>query len=200
MPRDDIAEHIGLRAWEDEGDTYDESTVGKFGRPGWHAWNNMSPEVEVCETAAQLVRMVRPLVLVETGVGQGYATRRIAAAMPADAVYHCYESDNGLREALRGLPFFTGPSVVLAEEQTPSVEVFAAADFAMLDSAVKFRDGEIRSWWEHAHEGAYVFIHDTGNGHPEWTPHFKHAQLIRELGIPGVFFANPRGSFLGQKR
>ena len=44
-----------------------------------------------------------------------------------------------------------------------------------------------------------VLVHDAGNGHPPDSPHARLGELIRSLGIPGVFLRNPRGGFLGIK-
>ena len=50
-------------------DLYDEQVFTPWAEPGWTAPNGMSPETEVCDFFASLVRMLKPEVVVETGVG-----------------------------------------------------------------------------------------------------------------------------------
>ena len=190
-----------LQPWHEEPGTVDESSFSPLAPAGWTAWNAYSPELEMCETAAQLVRMVRPTTVVETGIGQGYTTRRVAAALPEGATYHCFESDDDLRTALAGLPWFADhAAVVLSPLPTPPDEVLATADLTILDSGSDHRHDELRTWRRVARPEAFLLVHDTGNGHPEWTPHHRLRLLIEELAVPGVFLTNPRGAFLGQQR
>lgn len=191
---------LDLDAWTEEPEQTAE-TLGKHAVPtGWTRWNPMSPEVEFCETAGQLVRMARPLRILETGVGQGFTTRRVAAAMPEDAEYRCFESYGPLRAALADLPFFADPARVLVDADTPTVDDWRWVQLAILDSGNEFRADELRGWCDHAPADALLLVHDASRTHPEWTNHRKIADLIVELDIPGVFLPNPRGSFFGQKR
>jgi tRNA A58 N-methylase Trm61 len=41
----------------------------------------MSPEQEFCELVGALVGIVKPAFVIETGVGQGFTTRRVARAL-----------------------------------------------------------------------------------------------------------------------
>ncbi|MCC5953511.1 MAG: hypothetical protein JJU45_15580 [Acidimicrobiia bacterium] len=191
---------LNLDAWTKEPQQTDETQGPDAAATGWTRWNNMSPEVEFCETAAQLVRMARPHTILETGVGQGYTTRRVAAAMPPGAVYRCFEAYQPLREALNGLEFFADPSRMLVDADTPTVDDWQWAQFTVLDSGSEHRSNELHGWYEHAPDNALLLVHDANRTHPEWTNHRKIAELILELGIPGVFLPNPRGSFFGQKR
>jgi hypothetical protein len=191
-------ELLELNAWAREAALAPEET--KWGDPGWSSWNRYSPEWEVCEAVAALVQLVRSARLIETGVGQGYMTRRIAAAMPDEARLRCFESDDDLRAALEQLPFFAPDTAVdIAPVPTPTTADFAESVFTVLDSNFKFRVDELDAWWDAAPRRSFVFVHDVSNRHPEFTNHAKMRRHIQELGIPGTFFPNPRGSFLGQK-
>lgn len=188
-----------LEAWKREPNVRDERTFTPWADPGWLSWNAMSPEVEFCDFAAQLVRMVKPEVVIETGVGQGYVTRRIVKQMHTAQQLVCYESDPVVRRGLRKLSFFTQTGARVSEVAFPSASDFARADFTILDSEFSGRFEELRCWWANAPFGAVALVHDCGNRHGNNTGHAALPALIEELGIPGVFLKNPRGSFLGVK-
>jgi hypothetical protein len=186
-------------AWHVEPRPVDETTFTPAAAPGWHAWNEMSPEVEFCDFAAALVRMVQPSTVIETGTGQGFATRKIREQIGPGQRLLCFESDPEWRQALRALPCFDGRFCVLSESDGPSEADFGEAAVSLLDSRFRNRFSELETWWRAARPGALVLVHDTGNGHSPETPHARLGTLIRELGIPGVFLRNPRGGFLGFK-
>lgn len=191
--------HPLLKAWQHEPETNDEQLYTPWAKPGWRSWNAMSPEVEFCEFAATLTKMIQPLNIIETGVGQGYATRRVAAEVQDDQIFLCFESDQNLRNELAALEFFSQKGHYLAQYPTPRPADFAEADFVLLDSDFGVRSSELQGWWENAQPGSVVLVHDCGNGHDEGTGHATLAAFIQGLGIIGVFLKNPRGSFLGIK-
>jgi hypothetical protein len=186
-------------AWTSEPALEEERPLGKKDSPAWHRWNGMSPEHEFCEFVAALVRLVKPTLVIETGVGQGFTTRRIAAALPPGSLLKGFESDDAWRERLASLPFFDGVTTVLGNEPTPSDDDLAAVDLFVADSGVRFRPGEVTRWAERAKTGSFIVVHDTGNGHPARTPHHKMGELVTSLGISGVRLPNPRGSFVGRR-
>jgi hypothetical protein len=188
-----------LQAWHQEPAVRDEQTFTPWADPGWLSWNAMSPEVEFCDFATDLVRMMKPEVVIETGVGQGYVTRRIAKQMQTGQMLVCYESDPVVRRGLKNLTFFTGTGARVADVASPSAADFARAAFTILDSDFGERFEELKCWWANAPFGAVVLIHDCGNGHGSNTGHAALAALIEQIGVPGVFLKNPRGSFLGVK-
>ena len=186
-------------AWKSEPALGEERSRWNADAPAWQAWNPMSPEYEFCELVGALVQMVKPAFVIETGVGQGFITRRIAAALPPGSVLKAFESNRAWRARLASLPFFDGLTKVLADGPTPSDDELASADLFVADSARRFRPDEIARWAERAKKGSYIVVHDTGNGHPDWTPHHKLGELIASLAIDGVRLPNPRGSFVGQR-
>jgi hypothetical protein len=186
-------------AWQQEPSPIDETTFTPWARPGWHAWNEMSPEVEFCDFAAALVRVAQPPSVLETGTGQGFVTRRVREQIGPDQRLICFESNPEWRKRLQALPFFDGTTCVLSDKGAPDDDDFATAAMSVLDSGFPYRFAEVKAWWRAAQPGALVLVHDTGNRHPDWTPHARLAALIRELGIPGTFLPNARGSFLGRK-
>lgn len=189
--------HFEESGWFVEPEPCDEAAFTPWAQPGWRSWNSMSPEVEFTEFAGRLVRMLQPALVVETGVGQGYTTRRLAAGLGPDGRLRAYESDGYYRALLSRLPFFTEAGRELAPEPTPPPDALAQADLTILDADDELRYDEIRRWAAAARPGALVLVHDAGNDHPPGTLHHRVRALVAELGIAGRHLANPRGSFLG---
>jgi predicted O-methyltransferase YrrM len=190
---------VTVNAWQGEPELHEERSRWHPEAPAWHSWNQMSPEHEFCEFVAALVRMIKPRVVIETGVGQGYTTRRIVAALGPGATLMGFESDPAWRDVLSGLDFFDGEVAKLAGEPTPADDDLATVDLFVADSAQKYRSDEVSRWAELAKPGSLIVVHDTGNGHPKWTPHHRMGELIASLEIAGLRLPNPRGSFVGQR-
>ncbi len=185
-----------LAAWDREPEVVDESRWTRGAEPGWRAWNDMSPELEFCELVAAIARLARPASAVETGVGQGFVTRRLVAAMPPGSELACFEEWGDLREALRALAFWGRPGVRLADEPTPPDGALARADLVVLDSGWDRRFAELDRWWAAGKPGSLVVVHDAKPG--RMAGHSATAAKLRELGVPGTLLPNPRGSFLGR--
>ena len=190
---------LAARAWRGEPPVVDETAYTAWAMPGWHSWNNMSPELEFCAFACDLARMVQPSLAIETGTGQGFLTRRLTESLREGQRLLCFEAEPTWRDALASLPFFDDPRCDLSADETPNADEFAAAQLCVFDSGFPMRRRELELWSRSAPERAVVLVHDAGNRHPDWTPHADLARLIDELGIPGVFLRNPRGGFLGMK-
>ncbi|MGH2979069.1 MAG: hypothetical protein ACRDLQ_05470, partial [Solirubrobacterales bacterium] len=186
-------------AWEEEPSPVAEAAFSPGAGPGWRAWNEHSPEVEFCDFAGALVQLVEPAHVIETGTGQGFVTRRIREQIGPGQQLLCFESSPEWREALRALPAFDGTICTLSDEDRPGDADFSTAALSVLDSQLGHRFDELQTWWRAAPPGALVLIHGTGGEHADEPPRRRLAALIRELGIPGVFLKNPRGSFLGFK-
>ena len=87
-------------AWVSEPALGEEQSRWSASASTWRSWNRMSPEQEFCEFVAAVVRLVKPELVIETGVGQGFTTRRIAAALASGSVLKGFESDDAWRERL----------------------------------------------------------------------------------------------------
>ena len=190
---------LDASGWVVEPEPHDETLNTPWADAGWHSWNDMSPEVELCDLIVSLVVATRPNRIIETGTGQGFLTRRVAAVLAGDQQLTCFESDPTWRQALASLPFFDGQRCAISMDNSPAAGEFATADLTYLDSDFGYRLREIERWWHAAAEGAVVFVHDAGNGHGPATPHATVRAKIVELAIPGSFLANPRGAFIGVK-
>jgi predicted O-methyltransferase YrrM len=185
-------------AWQAEPDPVPEAAYSPAAGSGWRAWNGHSPEVEFCEFVATMVRLVQPALVVETGTGQGFVTRRIGESIGAGRLL-CFESDPEWRAALAALPFFDGETRTLSDQEQPAEKELAGAELTVLDSDFLHRAQELKRWWVAARPGAVVLVHGAANGHAPETPQARLGALIRELGIPGAFLKTPRGGFLGLK-
>lgn len=183
-----------VATWRDgESELVDESKFTPGCEPGWSSWNASSPELAFCQMAAKVAASVLGTV-VETGVGQGYTTRRVAKAMLPGHDLILYESNDEIREAIS--PWGRAN---LQSEPTPSKDVIKELQALIVDSAPPFRHQEIRLWAKYAKSGAVLIMHDAGNGHKETSNHCRNYALVRDLGLTGVKFGNPRGSVLAWK-
>ena len=185
--------------WGDEPAPHDEAAHTPWADQGWRSWNERSPEVEFCDFAAAVVRQMRPRVVLECGTGDGYMTRRLAAALGPDGELISHEADDELRGKLAGLPFFAKAAHRLSPQPGPNEVDLGRADVTVLDSGFDRRGAELEQWWRSARPGTAVLVHDTGNGHPPGSPQVRLGELVASLGIPGVRLGNPRGGFLGIK-
>lgn len=192
----DLPDHPLLDAWAAEPDLVDETEFTPWAPLGWRSWNAMSAELDFCEFVGQVARLVQPAFVIETGIGQGFSTRRIHRGQGA-GVHLCFESDQKLRTALVALPFFLESGPRLSSEDTPSDQEFALADLTVLDSDTEYRLDEVRRWRQSAKVGSVIVVHDCGNEHSSETIHSQLRKTIESLDIPGTFLCNPRGGFFG---
>ncbi len=193
------AQHFLASGWFGEGPTVDEIEFTPWGEPGWNSWNDMSPECEIADFFAAAARLLRPERILESGVGQGFTTRRILQHLQSDQYYKAFESDPLWRTMLSGRPEFHVQNAEVAIDASPSDDDYRWCDLAILDSDVSVRYTEIERWWQLARPDSAVFIHDAGNGHAAETVHAKVAHTIKSLRIPGRFLHNPAGGFVGWK-
>ena len=182
-------------AWNEHQSPVDETEFTPWAQPGWLAHNGQSPEVAVVDFVRHLIRMMQPLFVIETGVGQGYMTRGIVPAMNGTCRFVAFESDDEWRRMLWPLEFWNDrPHTTLSDRPTPTVEELATADLCVLDSEFFWRAEEIRAWNQYAKAGAVAVIHDTADR--DDTVHQEVRRLITDLGMTGVFLNNPRGCFM----
>jgi hypothetical protein len=147
-------------------------------------------------------RTVDQWVAIETGVGQGYVTRRITKAVNPTKVrgIWTFESDLEWAGRIRQLAFWPeNLHACIKWEPTPTPKQMSEADLVILDSLDPWRKMEILLWSEVGKENSLLYVHDTGSFHPTNDGHFTNGFLIQQLGIPGIWLENPRGAFLAQK-
>ena len=188
-----------LNPWVVEPLTEDESKFTPWATPGWEAWNDMSPEVEFCDFVGSIVRLTQPDLTVETGIGQGFMTRRLARWLGPGQQLISFEDDPEIRAALTALPFFRAPDRCLGATPSPTQADLARADLTVLDSAFPARLDEFDSWLAAARPGAVLVVHDAAERHGPDTPHYVMRRSIEESGLRGIFLQNPRGGFVAIK-
>lgn len=187
-----------MRAWEREPTPRGEERWTAGGE-GWRAWTGKGAEVEFCELVGALTAIIRPAVVIETGVGVGYTTRRIIPQLPAGGHLFGYESDPAFRAALQAVPAVAGDArVTIADQPSPDAATIADADLVILDSVTGRRLAEFDRWVSAGKPGSVLICHDASNRHRPDQVHTRiHAHLAAS-GVAGVFLPNPRGAWLGQ--
>ena len=213
MTHDEIDWEVLFQPWDNkEGEVRPERNWTPWAHPGWLSWNANAAEVQVADFLAQLARMQSAetggsfddgeWVGLETGVGQGYITRRIVSAVNPAKIrgIWCFESELEWNGRIRQLPFWPDNlHSCIKWEITPTPKQMEQADLVILDSRKPWRQIETMMWSEVGKEGSLLFVHDTGTLHPTRDGHFSNGFMIQQLGIEGIWLENPRGSFLAQK-
>lgn len=186
---------------------YPERKYTPWAHPGWLSWNQHAVESQVAFFLAELTARIadevgKDFVALETGVGQGYVTRRLASAVNPALVrgIWTFESELEWSGRIRQLPFWPANlHMCIKWERTPSPTQMSEAHLVILDSNDPWRAIELLLWTQVAPHNSVLFIHDTGSYHPTDDGHFALGFLIRQLKIPGLWLENPRGAFLAQK-
>ena len=173
--------------WHHEEEPIDEFEFSKI-KHGYHAWNIMSPELEFCVLAgATVAELGDEAIIVETGVGQGYVTRRILDNLHENQLFYAYESDPDWLAAIK--PHFDS-----IRPGSPGINVIAEADFLVFDSNSTSRLQEMKDWAEFGLIGSLCLIHDTFH-HSQ--PHGDILRRINSWKFDGEFIPIPRGAWLG---
>ena len=196
-----------FQPWENnEGTVHSERDWTPWAHPGWLAWNGHAAEVQVADFLASLAREqsadTDEWVCLETGVGQGYITRRIVSAVNPAKIrgIWVFESDLEWAGRIRQLPFWPDNlHSCIKWEITPTPKQMQQADLVILDSKKPWRQIETMMWSEVGKEGSLLYVHDTGTLHPTRDGHFSNGFMIQQLGLEGLWLENPRGGFLAQK-
>lgn len=187
--------NVDTNAWDDFQELVDETEFTPWAEKGWVSHNGQSPEVAVVDFVRNLIRMMQPALVVETGVGQGYTTRTIAIALQGKGNLVAFESDDDWRAmaAAQDFWYFRSNVATLSPFHTPPSDLMAVADLCVIDSDFSVRFDEIVLWDLYAKPGAVALIHDTADR--DGTVHQSVRETIVELGMTGVFLHNPRGCF-----
>lgn len=160
----------------------------------WSAPDKDATEHEVTAFVAALVRLTKPLLVVETGTYEGHTTVAIAEALDENqddgrVVSFEVDVDRALRvaEGLRDWARVTIVAAPITREHVP-----APVDLAFLDSGMRSRDDDMRVVWPLLRPGGIVLVHDASPDRPPG--------LVRPPG-PHAFLevATPRGLNVFQK-
>lgn len=179
-------------AWIEEDELVDEFEFSQI-KHGFHAWNIMSPELEFCNVAAAVVETLPDnAFIIETGMGQGYVTRRILEVLKPTQMFASWDTD----QYWVNLAYETKSQEAFVHilPGSPIPEDIAIASLLILDSEMGTRMYEFDIWWRRAIPGSLVLIHDT---YPYSIEDRTIMSFIKRRDIQGWHFTNPRGSFLG---
>lgn len=166
----------------------------KFSRKwsGFNAWNIMSPELEFCNVAKYVTETLPDdAYIVETGMGQGYVTRRVLEAMNDTQEFVTFDHQERWLALVTNVP---DSSVFHYELGQPGYLDMVQVNFLILDSEPSRRKGELRLWLEHSPPESLLLIHDTFHDSIEDN---DTTGFIKRHKLQGWWFDNPRGSFLG---
>lgn len=187
-------------AWKQEPQTVGEENFTPGRGVGYLAWNKWSAEVEFAEFAGDLIKIVKPQIIVETGCGQGYSSRRMIKNMKDNDKLILFDSDDDWRDSLKQI--MLPRNVTVSNFPTPSREEYELADLCVLDSNVNFRIVELELFDEYALSGCIILVHDTDmHRDKNWQPHKQIRKAVKELkNVDGLFFDTPRGCYLGRHK
>lgn len=117
---------------------------------------------------AQLQEERSDLVIIETGIGQGHITRRLAPLMrPEHDLYWCYEPDDAHRQEITIRDFWVDHlSSCIKQHPTPDHNEMGTADLVIVGSPHPWRLAE-RYLWEAVQrpDSAFLFTDDLGDPH-----------------------------------
>lgn len=149
---------------------------------GWHVWSRDALEAEIVMYADRLLRhLIRTredLIVIETGVGQGYTTRQLTQQLrPEHDLYWAYESDDGWRSSLQGMDFWLNHlSACIKDSPTPDAREMAVADLVIIDSSKPWSYSELHLW--------------EATGKPDSILMFSGT--LPELQVPSLNMGNPK--------
>ena len=171
----------------------------------WHAYDAGATEIEVLHFLQELVTMLKPAKILETGCYLGYGTEQLALGARRTGFGMVYTCDVGHDMCLKTEERLRDRSLsdIVRVHRGSGLELIeltqAPIHFAFLDSGGDdVRCHELRAVYPKLHPGAVVAIHDSGihTGLRE----FHLPQLLRELEMQYLFFDTPRGLALCRKK
>lgn len=154
----------------------------------WECPDETAAEVELGDLLYGLVRMLKPMLVVETGTYLGHSSKFLYRAVKENGMGHFVTCDPVPQCTFEG--FFSG--IDYRSRSSLDLPELAQADFIFSDSDYKYRAAEI----ERAKPGATILVHDTKISYDSTIPPLDG--LVREMG--GLTFDTYRGFGLIRKR
>jgi hypothetical protein len=168
----------------------------------WRAYDGMGTEVEVLYFIYSLVRMLKPMVCVETGTWVGYGAAYIAQALKdngggilitAEPDMDKFVEANRLMTRLG----FTKYVVVKALTGEQVISDYSEIDFAFLDSEWDSRVRELEMLKSRLSNRGVILVHDTSTFHDSHC-HLRSniVQSALNSGLQYINLDTPRGLML----
>lgn len=170
----------------------------------WQMYDAMSAEVEVLDFVYQLVKTIKPKLVIETGSYRGLGACYIGKALK--------ENGRGKLFTCEVVPELFKKTVTLIEKaklsewvecrKESSLEMDCGdevIDLLFADSAIEIRLKEIQRFWDRLDTRSLVVVHDVNSGaHNTLREEILSTDKRRELSV--VLLPTPRGLALCQKR
>lgn len=169
----------------------------------WRCFDVMSAEVEVLEFMSQLVKTIKPRLIVETGTFRGLAAFYMGRALR--------ENGRGKLITCEVVPELHAKAKALIErgnmadlvdcrlESSLETKVEGAVDLLFTDSEPTLRVKEMERFWEQLAPSSVIVCHDVNSGaHKELRGEVLGLDEARRLSV--VLLPTPRGLAICQKR
>jgi len=168
----------------------------------WTMMDSMSAEVEILDFLKQLVALLKPQLIVETGTFVGASAIKMAEALKANGfgrIITC-EFDALVYAKARQRIEASGVAdwIDACNQSSLEMQVDGTIDLFFSDSHLPIREQEIRRFLPQISANGLIVMHDSSS-------HYKIAReaafrLEQEGLISMVLLATPRGLMIGQKR
>lgn len=169
----------------------------------WRAFDEMSAEVEVLEFWAQLVRTIKPQLIVETGTFRGLSAFYMGRALlqNGSGKLITFEINPELHDhAKKMMERGKLTTVETRLESSLTGEVSGTIDMLLLDSEPTIRIDELVKFWPQLSPHALIMFHDVCTNQWHRPLREKVLELDRQGKLSVVLLPTPRGLALCQKR
>jgi prolipoprotein diacylglyceryl transferase len=168
----------------------------------WHMYDSMSAEVEVLDFLQQLVKTLKPQLIVETGTFSGLSTLRLAEGLKANGfgrVITC-EYDPKVFAAAQQRFASSGLQqwIDARNESSMEMQVEGTIDMLFCDSDAPLREQEVRRFLPQVNQWGIILMHDANSA----------MKIVRESAlkleaeglITALLLPTPRGLVMAQKK
>lgn len=168
------------------------------------AYNSGGVEVEVGEFLYGLVRMLKPMRILETGTHHGISACYMGMALKDNGFGKLITIENVPDNVNRANKLFAqhelGKFIDIHIADVRSVELESNFELMFLDSEPIYRFNELERFYPHLMGGGYAFIHDLhrhlsqeGNNMPFGELPFELNRLLADGELRNFNFPTPRG-------
>lgn len=175
----------------------------------YSVFNDAGVECEVGEFLYALMRVLKPINVLETGTHWGISASYIGKALLGNSFGHLdtieYLPEIHKIASARIMRLGLGGSVTCHLGDVAKFEPKVKYDFMFLDTEPQTRFAEFVRFYEHLNEGGYIFIHDL-HRHMHQIPNAEHGfawpygklpdkmiELVKTGKIRPIHFGTPRG-------